>query len=409
MTFDLSSLGWDEQFNSAYARHDRPDHRVARVMRVDRGVCSVLDVDGAHRASVGGGLLATAAQHPISLPCVGDWVVIRAWPDERITIEAVLPRRTAIVRASAGKEALSQVLAANVTAAAVVAPVDPEPDLGLVERLLALAWESGAKPLVILTKIDLAADPETIADEVREAAPGVDVYAVSATAGTGLAPLHPFVAPGLTLGLLGPSGSGKSTLVNALAGATVMGTQEIRRADGRGRHTTTYRALVPLPGGGAVLDTPGIRAVGLFDGVAGLEQAFADIDGLAQNAGLATVRTAVNPAARCGPRWRWARSRPDEWRAGRSCSARLPTKCAGTMRVSRPRGGCGGDAYAPAPAAFHGPDQLVRHRPAVIWPIGDSNSTTQRVAASAVWRYLSRRVPAGGRDGARRRRSVLHP
>ncbi len=282
MPFDLSSLGWDEQFGSAYVGYDRPDHRVARVTRVDRGVCSVLGVDGARRASVGGGLLAAAAQHPTSLPCAGDWVVLRAWPDERITIEAVLPRRTAIVRASAGKEALSQVLAANVTAAAVVAPVDPEPDLGLVERLLALAWESGAKPLVILTKIDLAADPEIIAEEVREAAPGVDVYAVSASVGTGLAALYPFVAPGLTLGLLGPSGSGKSTLVNALAGATVMGTQEIRRADGRGRHTTTYRALVSLPGGGAVLDTPGIRAVGLFDGTAGLDHAFADIDGLAQ-------------------------------------------------------------------------------------------------------------------------------
>jgi len=282
MTFDLSSLGWDEQFGSAYARFDRPDHRPARVTRVDRGVCSVLGGEGAHRASVGGGLLAAAAHDPVRLPCTGDWVVVREWPDDRSTIEAVLPRRTAIIRAAAGAEALAQVLAANIDAAAVVAPVDPEPDLGLVERLLALAWESGALPLIVLTKVDLAADPHAIVEEVREAAPGVEVYGVSATAGTGLVPLRPFVASGQTLGLLGPSGSGKSTLVNALAGTTIMGTQEIRRADGRGRHTTTYRALVPLPGGGAVLDTPGIRAVGLFDGVTGLVQAFADIESLAQ-------------------------------------------------------------------------------------------------------------------------------
>jgi ribosome biogenesis GTPase / thiamine phosphate phosphatase len=283
MMFDLMSLGWDEGFQASYTRFDRPDQQPARVIRVDRGICSVLGPDGAHRASIGGGLLAVAARDPVRLPCAGDWVVVRAWPDERTTIEAVLPRRTAIVRASAGAEALAQVLAANVDAAGVVASVDPDLDLGRIERLLALAWESGAQPLVILTKMDLATggDPAAIADQVAEATPGVTVYPVSAARGTGLEPLRPFVAPGRTLGLLGPSGAGKSTLVNALAGATVMGTQSIRRADGRGRHTTTYRALIPLPGGGAVLDTPGIRAVGMFDGVGGLERAFSDIDGVA--------------------------------------------------------------------------------------------------------------------------------
>jgi ribosome biogenesis GTPase len=286
MTFDLASLGWDDDFQASYARFDRSDQQPARVTRVDRGVCSVLDRDGAHRASVGGALLAAAASDPLRLPCAGDWVVLRAWPDERTTIEAVLPRRTAIVRASAGAEALAQVLAANVDTAAVVASVDPDLDLGRIERLLALAWESGAQPVIILTKMDLVtnrnADPAAIVEQIAEATPGASVYPVSAARGTGLEPLRPFVASGRTLGLLGASGSGKSTLVNALAGATVMGTQSIRRADGRGRHTTTYRALIPLPGGGAVLDTPGIRAVGLFDGVAGLEQTFADIDNLAR-------------------------------------------------------------------------------------------------------------------------------
>jgi ribosome biogenesis GTPase len=282
MTFDLSSLGWDDAFSSSYNRFDRPEHRPARVLRVDRGVCSVLGAAGTQRSSIGGGLLATAARDPVRLPCAGDWVVVRSWPDGCTTIEAVLPRRTAIIRAAAGVEAVAQVLAANLDFVAVVDSVDPEPDLGRIERLLALAWESGAQPVVLLTKSDLAADAEVIAGEVAEAAPRVAVHAVSASTGAGLAAVRRYVTAGRTLGLLGPSGTGKSTLVNALAGAAVMGTQAIRRADGRGRHTTTYRALVPLPSGGAVLDTPGIRAVGLFDGVAGLERAFSEIDALAE-------------------------------------------------------------------------------------------------------------------------------
>src|SRR5262249_40286457 len=158
----------------------------------------------------------------------------------------------------------------------VVAPVDPEPDPATVERLLAVAWESGARPLVVLTKVDLAPDPEPIRDEIGEIAPGVDVFAVRAATGVGLAAIPPDGAAGRTLALLGPSGAGTSTVVNALVGTTVMDTQAIRCSDGRGRHTTTYRALVPVPGGGAVLDTPGLRSVGLFDSTAGLAQTFAD-------------------------------------------------------------------------------------------------------------------------------------
>lgn len=281
MTFDLSSLGWDDAFASAYARIDRHDQCPGRVSRVDRGICSIITAEGAHRASVGGTILATAAANPVLLPCAGDWVALRTWPDQRTTVEAVLPRRTAVIRATASGEALGQVLAANLDFAAAVVSVDPEPDLGRTERLLTLAWASKARPIVILTKIDLAVDPGAVIRHVRSVAPGVDVYGVSAATGHGLDALRPLVTPGRTLGLLGQSGAGKSTLVNALAGATVLGTQEIRRADGRGRHTTTFRALVPIPGGGAVLDTPGLRAVGLVgDGGSGLDLAFADIEAL---------------------------------------------------------------------------------------------------------------------------------
>ena len=280
MTFDLSRLGWDSDFRTAYAGHVRPDQHPARVARVDRGVCTAIAADGPQRVTIGGSLLAAAVQDPTRLPGTGDWVVVRTWPDGRATVEVVLPRRTAIIRAAAGKESLAQVLAANVDSVAVVAPVDPEPDLAMVERLLAVAWESGARPLVILSKVDLAPRPGPIRDEIAEIAPGVDVHPVSAATGAGLDALRPLVAAGRTLALVGPSGAGKSTVVNALVGATVMDTQAIRRADGRGRHTTTYRALVPLPGGGAVLDTPGLRTIGLFDTTEGLAHTFADIDQL---------------------------------------------------------------------------------------------------------------------------------
>jgi ribosome biogenesis GTPase len=294
MTFDLSSLGWDEAFVSAYAPHDRPDQYAGRVTRADRGVCTVLTAHGPDRASVSGGLLAAAAHDPVALPCAGDWVVVRKWPDGRTTLEAVLPRRTAIVRHTAGDESHGQILAANLDHVAVVEPMHPSPNGRRIERLLALAWESGAPPLVVLTKADVAADPDAVADQIADVTPGVPVIPVSAQRGLGIAALRPLVAPGRTLGLLGPSGAGKSTLVNALAGAEVMGTRALR-ADGKGRHTTAYRALVPVPGGGAVLDTPGIRAVGLLDGAGGLDQAFADVAALAGACRFRDCRHADEP------------------------------------------------------------------------------------------------------------------
>lgn len=280
MTFDLASLGWDADFAAAFTRLNLPGARPARVTRVDRGIATVLGPAGTERASMGGNHLLRACRDPLLLPCAGDWVAVRSWPDRRVTLENVLPRRTQVLRnESREHSSRGQVLAANIDALAVVEPIDPAPDLGRVERLLALAWESGARPVVVLTKADLARRPELVAEQVAGAAPGVRVHAVSARTGAGLDAIRELVAGDRTLGLLGTSGSGKSTLVNALAGATVMTTQQIRRADGRGRHTTTFRALIPLPGGGAVLDTPGIRAVGVFDG--GLDQAFSDIEEIA--------------------------------------------------------------------------------------------------------------------------------
>jgi ribosome biogenesis GTPase / thiamine phosphate phosphatase len=295
MSHELSQLGWDETFASAYRRFDRPDATPARVLRADRGVCTALAADGVTRATLAGSVLLGAAHDPINLPCAGDWVVLRRWPDRRVTVEVVLPRRTALIRRTSDKDATGQLLAANMDTVAVVEPIHPEPNDARIERLLALAWDSGAKPLVVLTKSDTAADPAAVARQLAELAPGVPVVAVSVRGAPGVDPLRPYAARGRTLALLGRSGAGKSTLVNALAGTQVMPVQAIRDADGKGRHTTAYRSLVPLAGAGAVLDTPGIRGVGLLDTEQGLDRAFADIAELAAHCRFGDCRHLAEP------------------------------------------------------------------------------------------------------------------
>jgi ribosome biogenesis GTPase / thiamine phosphate phosphatase len=316
MNIDLPALGWNADLAAAYRPFARSGLRPARVTRLDRGACAALSCSGTVRASLGAAVLDRAATDPVNMPCAGDWIVVRTWPDDRLTVEAVLPRRTAVVRASAEAAASGQVLAANMDAVAVVEAFDPEPDLGRIERLLTLAHNSGATPLVILTKADLLADPAAVAATVSAAAPSVPVYAVSSRTGAGLDRIRPLVAPGRTLGLLGASGVGKSSLVNALVGASVMGTRELR-SDAKGRHTTTFRALVPVPGGGAVLDTPGIRSVGMYEAGPGLARAFEDITALAARcrfagcAHLSEPGCAVRAAVESGA---LARRRLASWR-----------------------------------------------------------------------------------------------
>jgi ribosome biogenesis GTPase / thiamine phosphate phosphatase len=277
----LASLGWDASFAAAYAPYAGVDVRPARVVRADRGRCHVLGDSGPQVATLSTALLAAAPADPSSAPCTGDWVVVRTWPDGRVTVEAVLPRRTALVRAvSAPGVAQGQVLAANADAVAVVEGLLPEPDVARIERLLVLLWESGATPVVLLTKADLVSDGEALRQEVAAASPGVAVHLVSAVTGLGLDAVTPLVTMGRTLALAGRSGSGKSTLTNALAGVPLMATRAIRR-DGKGRHTTVHRELVLLPSGGMVIDTPGLRGVGLWEAGQSVERVFPDVEQLA--------------------------------------------------------------------------------------------------------------------------------
>jgi ribosome biogenesis GTPase len=276
----LDRIGYDEQVAAAAAPLLRADAQVARVARVDRGIATVLGEDGPHRVGYGAPVLGAIAENPQRTPCTGDWVVLRHWPDRRSTLEQVLPRRTAVVRAVASEQSRGQVLCANADLVAVVVALHPEPVLGKVERMVALAWGSGAQPLVVLTKSDLVDDAALVAADVAAAAPGVEVVRTSTVTGAGLDRIVELVDARRTLALLGSSGHGKSTLANSMVGADVLFTRGLR-ADGRGRHTSVRRELVVLPGGGAVIDTPGLSGVGLLDADDGLGRTFADIDALA--------------------------------------------------------------------------------------------------------------------------------
>ncbi len=272
----LETIGYTPQMARWAAAADT---EVGRVVRVDRGLVEVITERGPLRAGYAGDLLGEVAKDTVAAPCTGDWVVVRSWPDHRHTVERVLPRTSAVVRATAGKQSHGQVLCANADYVGVVVALHPDPVLARVERLLSLAWESGSTPVVVLTKADLVPDADFVRDDVGAASPGVEVVCVSTVTGSGVDRLRELVGGRHTLALLGASGHGKSSLVNALVGAEVLGTREIRQ-DGRGRHTSVRRELVLLPGGGAVVDTPGLRGVGMVDTRGGLASTFADVEAL---------------------------------------------------------------------------------------------------------------------------------
>lgn len=266
----------DEQAAQAYTRADARAR--GRVVRSDRGFVFVLVGDRVIAAKPAVRLLKSADDG--GMPVVGDYVWLGGDESEPL-VEGVLPRSTAIVRRDPGRAAKVQVLAANVDIVLVTHPLGDAPNLSRIERELALVWDSGARPVVALTKADLAEDAAVASADVRGIAPGVEVQVTSAVTGEGIEEIREHMAGGATIALIGPSGSGKSTLVNALAGEDIRATREVRVSDGRGRHTTVSRELIQLPGGGLVIDTPGLRAVGMWDSAEGIEQAFSDVAELA--------------------------------------------------------------------------------------------------------------------------------
>ncbi|MET0741541.1 MAG: ribosome small subunit-dependent GTPase A [Candidatus Nanopelagicales bacterium] len=269
----LSPLGWDAEWAETYAvaLTGLADTGVVpgRVGRVDR---SAFDVH------TGFGVLRVGeAAEPV---CTGDWVAVdTSGQDPRVA--AVLPRRTAFSRAESSGRSVAQVLAANIDVVVVVVSLASEVDLGRLERLLALGWSSGATPVVVLSQSDLATRLSSSLEAVSAAAPGCEVLVTSAVTGQGIEAVAAVGRPHRSLVLLGVSGAGKSTLANALMGSAVQPVRAVRRVDGKGRHTTTSRELLVLPGGGALIDTPGLRGVGLFDAEDGIAMAFSDVDDFA--------------------------------------------------------------------------------------------------------------------------------
>jgi ribosome biogenesis GTPase / thiamine phosphate phosphatase len=280
--FGLAQLGWGADFEQEFEQYAAAGLLPGRVAVQHRGAYDVYTEHGEVRAGLPGRLLHDAADRA-NLPAVGDWVALDVPVGGQTTVRAVLARRTAFVRTAASDQhrvSEQQVVAANVDVVFLVSALVEDFNLRRIERYLVLAWESGSQPVVVLTKADLCEDVDGAVTEAEGIAIGVPVHAVSNVTGTGVDELRPYFAGHRTVAALGSSGVGKSTLINRLAGREVAAVGEVRQ-DGRGRHTTTRRELLAVPGGGFFLDTPGMRELQLSEASVGVEETFDDVTELA--------------------------------------------------------------------------------------------------------------------------------
>ena len=276
----IDQYGWSETLGHDFAPYSARGLVPGRVLVQQRGQYDVVTDMGELVAAISGKLARDAVEG--GLPVVGDWVAVAVREDERAaTIHAVLPRRTGFARKAAGLDQTMQVVAANVDLALLVAALNADFNPRRLERYLAAARQSGATPVVVLTKADLLDGGAEAVEAARAVALEARVLAVSVVTGQGMDDLRVMMAPGVTALLVGSSGAGKSTLVNALAGSERMAVGDIREGDARGRHTTTHRELVLLPSGALILDTPGMRELGLLDAEEGVAATFEDIEALA--------------------------------------------------------------------------------------------------------------------------------
>jgi ribosome biogenesis GTPase len=278
----LDRYGYDTFFRDRFAPFAEQGLSAGRVVSEVGPLFRVIGEQGERTAEVSG-RLRHKADVKADLPAVGDWVALRSdWGAPRATILAILPRRTAFTRLAAGRDGEGQVVASNIDTVFVVVGLDLDFNVRRVERAVLLARESGAEPVIVLAKADLCADLPARIDDVTKVAPAVAIVAVSAKEGVGVDALAPWLRPGQTVVLIGSSGVGKSTIVNKLLGEERQSTRTVREHDHRGKHTTTRRELILMPSGALLIDTPGIRELGMWGGEDALGNAFTDIDDLAR-------------------------------------------------------------------------------------------------------------------------------
>lgn len=277
----LRDWGWTEQRQADYDQLSLSNCLPGRILTEHKGLYRAVTTSGELLVEVSGKLRHESTGRG-DYPAVGDWIAVQPLTGEaRGIVHAVLPRKSKFSRKLAGAVVDQQIVAANVDTALLVCALNHDFNLRRLERYLILAWESGANPVIVLTKADLSDRSAEQALEVEAIAPGVPVIVTSVIDGDGMGILRELARSRETLALLGSSGAGKSSLVNALLEQDVQAVQNVRAGDDRGRHTTTHRELFLLPGGGIVIDTPGMRELQLWHADGGFDEAFADIEELA--------------------------------------------------------------------------------------------------------------------------------
>ncbi|HIF13291.1 MAG TPA: ribosome small subunit-dependent GTPase A [Dehalococcoidia bacterium] len=294
----LVSLGWNEHFSSHFSEHHSAGLKPGRVARVDRISSMVLTENGSVRGEPSTDMLYTSDKE--QLPAVGDWVGMMPRPrHDTDSIEVVLPRRSVLARARGGSDSRSaareiQIIAANVDFVFATHTVI-KTNIARLVRDVAQIEQSGSTPVVLLTKSDLLVDPSELLEEIENTAPGLRVHLTSGLTGDRVDELRQYLTGNRTIVFIGTSGVGKSTISNQLLGGELLATREVREYDGKGRHTTTARHLMPIPGGGVLIDTPGMRTFTLQNAEESISEAFGDISELAETCGFRDCRHEGEP------------------------------------------------------------------------------------------------------------------
>ncbi|OGS40279.1 MAG: ribosome small subunit-dependent GTPase A [Elusimicrobia bacterium RIFOXYD12_FULL_66_9] len=293
----LEDWGWDERWAAEFAAGPGRGLLPARVIEEQRGLYQVMTAAGERAARLPGRVRRSAAGRA-DLPAVGDWLATQDVEGEGeavLAVRHILPRRSKLSRKASGDLLIEQVIASNLDAVFVMTALNADFNARRLERFLTVSRESGAQPVILLNKLDACAQPEPYLEQARAVAAGTPIVALSAVTGRGLESLAEWLKPGRTVGCIGTSGVGKSTLINHLLGTELMRTAATRSKDERGRHTTTHRQLFLLPGGGVLLDTPGMREMQFWDAEQGLKKTFDEIDALAASCRFKDCRHDAEP------------------------------------------------------------------------------------------------------------------